>query len=65
MRFLPQERCRQKFVAGSDGNRQQSNYLPLPWISTAKLRVARQCYIRDKNCGNHALTGGIGRCILR
>ena len=64
MRFLPQERCRQKFVAGSDAET-GSNHLPLLWISTAKLRVARQCYIRDKNCGNHALTGGIGRRILR
>jgi hypothetical protein len=39
MRWLPQERCWQEFVAGSDAET-GSNHLPLPWIRTAKLRVA-------------------------
>jgi len=64
MRLLPQ-RCWQEFVAGSDAETGSNQTTCYSRGSVRQKRVARHCYIRDKNCGNHALTGGIRRRILR
>jgi hypothetical protein len=49
MRLLPQERCvGRNLLPDRHGNRQQSNYLSLPWISTPKLRVAASVHPRQE-----------------